>query len=124
MVMYDSLIVVVMIDLVGLAIIGLITRSPTSSGFEKTDDAIVETFFMTKGRDADLGSLHLIVVGDIGGLPFYPYYTRAQRKVAQTMAKWAIGHNLHGVINAGDNMYFTGVNNEYSYRFRVSSLQF
>ncbi|CAJ0592706.1 unnamed protein product [Cylicocyclus nassatus] len=118
MVMYQSLIVVVMVDLVGLAIIGFITRSPISSTFEKTADAIVETFFMTKERNAGPSSLELIVVGDIGGLPFYPYYTRAQRKVAQTMAKWAKEHNLHGVINAGDNMYFTGVDNEYSFRFR------
>ncbi|KJH45909.1 Ser/Thr phosphatase family protein [Dictyocaulus viviparus] len=65
-------------------------------------------------------SLRVILLGDIGGLPVYPYYTYAQTKVANAITDIAIQKKPHFVLNLGDNFYFTGVSNEYDKRFESS----
>uniref|UniRef100_A0A158QP04 Metallophos domain-containing protein n=1 Tax=Haemonchus placei TaxID=6290 RepID=A0A158QP04_HAEPC len=54
------------------------------------------------------------------GLPIYPYVTYAQKKVAKAMTDVAIEKNVKYVLSVGDNIYFTGVSNEYDSRFQTS----
>lgn len=65
-------------------------------------------------------SLNFLVVGDIGGLPVYPYYSYAQTKVARAMVHAARKQPLHFVMNVGDNFYFNGVKNIFDPRFEDS----
>ncbi|VDM75430.1 unnamed protein product [Strongylus vulgaris] len=63
-------------------------------------------------------SLRLIIVGDTGGIPFYPYYSHTQKNVARIMEILAEQRNLQYVINVGDNIYFTGTSFEDVYNGR------
>ncbi|VDK43991.1 unnamed protein product [Cylicostephanus goldi] len=74
---------------------------------------------ITSNEDTDY--LRIIVVGDIGGLPIFPYYTYAQSKVGKVMENWAKKKDIHCVLNVGDNIYYNGVKNEHDSRFRVSA---
>ncbi|CAG9529885.1 unnamed protein product [Cercopithifilaria johnstoni] len=65
----------------------------------------------------DSNNLRFFLVGDIGGLPIYPYTTYAQNLIAKTMAKIGDEKNIQFTISTGDNIYFTGVKNEFDRRF-------
>ncbi|KAF7639725.1 Metallophos domain-containing protein [Meloidogyne graminicola] len=66
--------------------------------------------------------LNFVLVGDIGGLPIYPYFSYAQKRVAEAIAKITNEQEepLNFVINVGDNFYFNGVNNLFDNRFEDS----
>jgi hypothetical protein len=64
-------------------------------------------------------SLRFALIGDTGGLPVYPYYTPAQRGVAETLDLMRVRKHIHFHVNTGDNFYFNGVSNEYDARFQV-----
>ncbi|CAJ0573006.1 unnamed protein product, partial [Mesorhabditis spiculigera] len=65
-------------------------------------------------------SLRFLLIGDTGGLPIYPYTTIAQGTVRDTMIKVVEEKKVQLVLNAGDNVYFTGVVNEFDARFETS----
>ncbi|KAL3109534.1 hypothetical protein niasHT_011689 [Heterodera trifolii] len=69
---------------------------------------------------SDTSQLNFLVVGDIGGLPVFPYYSYAQTKVARAMAKIGRRHRTHFVVNVGDNFYFNGVQTAFDGRFEDS----
>ncbi|VDK73781.1 unnamed protein product [Litomosoides sigmodontis] len=66
----------------------------------------------------DSNNLRFFLVGDIGGLPVYPYTTYAQNLVAKSMSKIGDKENVQFTISTGDNIYFTGVKNEFDRRFQ------
>uniref|UniRef100_A0A0R3RUM0 Tartrate-resistant acid phosphatase type 5 n=1 Tax=Elaeophora elaphi TaxID=1147741 RepID=A0A0R3RUM0_9BILA len=65
-------------------------------------------------------NLQFFLVGDTGGLPVYPYITYTQNLVAKRMAKIGDKGNIHiqFIVSVGDNIYFTGVKNEFDKRFQ------
>ncbi|CAK5075792.1 unnamed protein product [Meloidogyne enterolobii] len=67
-------------------------------------------------------SLNFVIVGDIGGLPIYPYYSYAQKRVAEAISNVVLeqGEPLNFVINVGDNFYFNGVSDIFDSRFEDS----
>lgn len=65
-------------------------------------------------------NLSFLIVGDIGGLPVYPYYSYAQTKVARALAKAARRQPPNFVLNVGDNFYFNGVSDIFDTRFEAS----
>jgi hypothetical protein len=64
------------------------------------------------------------------GIPFTPWFSAAQERVASAMAKQIAGSNPREnsgrttkfVVNLGDNFYATGVSRVDSRRFRVREL--
>ncbi|VDN34306.1 unnamed protein product [Gongylonema pulchrum] len=64
--------------------------------------------------------LRFFIVGDTGGLPVYPYTTYAQNVVAKSLAKIGDDKNTEFTISAGDNIYFTGVKDEFDHRFQAT----
>lgn len=67
---------------------------------------------------ANPNSVRFLVFGDWGGLPFYPYTTRIQRNLAQTMATIAQTKKIDFVLSLGDNFYFKGVRSVDDRRFK------
>ncbi|CAK5051947.1 unnamed protein product [Meloidogyne enterolobii] len=67
-------------------------------------------------------SLNFVIVGDIGGLPIYPYYSYAQKRVTEAISNVVLeqGEPLNFVINVGDNFYFNGVSDIFDSRFEDS----
>ncbi|VDN29005.1 unnamed protein product [Cylicostephanus goldi] len=105
------------IAILGLVIFGMAVIGTITSSFVEIDSDPVSEVSIDK---APSDSLRLIVVGDTGGLPVYPYFSYAQKRVAKAMEKVAESKKVQYVINVGDNIYFTGVENEYDPRFLVS----
>ncbi|CAJ0592705.1 unnamed protein product [Cylicocyclus nassatus] len=70
--------------------------------------------------DEGTAYLKIIVVGDIGGLPEFPYYTYAQSKLEKVMENWAKEKDIHCVVSVGDNIYYVGVKNEHDSRFHTT----
>lgn len=66
----------------------------------------------------DSNNLRFFLVGDTGGLPIYPYTTYAQKLVAKSLATIGDEKSIHFTVSAGDNIYFTGVKNEFDQRFQ------
>uniref|UniRef100_H2ZPY5 Tartrate-resistant acid phosphatase type 5 n=1 Tax=Ciona savignyi TaxID=51511 RepID=H2ZPY5_CIOSA len=62
--------------------------------------------------------LKLVVMGDWGGLPFYPYYSPFEYATSKHLMNVAVGGNYHAVLALGDNFYFNGVTDEYDSRFQ------
>ena len=54
------------------------------------------------------------------GLPIYPYYSYAQKKVAEAIVNVLEQEPLNFVINVGHNFYFNGVSNLFDSRFEDS----
>ncbi|RCN50743.1 hypothetical protein ANCCAN_03129 [Ancylostoma caninum] len=96
----------------GMAVIGSITTNFAEIEVEPAEVAVIE--------NVPTDTLRLFLVGDAGGLPIYPYYSYAQKKVAKSMENMALEKKVQMVLNVGDNIYYTGVSNEYDSRFRVS----
>ncbi|CAI9591388.1 unnamed protein product, partial [Staurois parvus] len=65
-------------------------------------------------------SLRFAVIGDWGGLPLPPYYTKQETLVAaelgKTVAKWGADF----IVSVGDNFYYEGVKDVTSDRFKTS----
>ena len=64
-------------------------------------------------------SVNIIVMGDWGGIPFFPYYTPFEKMNAKQMIKTAAEQQTDFVLALGDNFYHNGVVNEYDSRFMV-----
>ncbi|EPB73614.1 hypothetical protein ANCCEY_07275 [Ancylostoma ceylanicum] len=94
----------------GMAVIGSITTNLAEVEVEPAEVAVVEK--------VPTDTLRLFLVGDTGGLPIYPYYSYAQKVVAKSMENMALEKKVQMVLNVGDNIYYTGVSDEYDSRFR------
>ena len=67
-------------------------------------------------------SVNMIVIGDWGGIPFFPYFSPFQIITANQMIKTAAEQHTDFVLALGDNFYLNGVVNEYDSRFMVMFL--
>ncbi|XGW26008.1 hypothetical protein V3C99_006985 [Haemonchus contortus] len=105
------------IALVTLAMLAVVLVGTITSNYVELDGEPVRKV-ITEEPSGD--ALRILLVGDTGGLPIYPYVTYAQKKVAKAMTDVAIEKNVKYVLSVGDNIYFTGVSNEYDSRFQTS----
>ena len=64
--------------------------------------------------------LQFLAVGDWGGLPFPPWTTPAQHRVAASMGEVAERHEAKFVLSLGDHFYFHGVKSADDPRWRRS----
>ena len=60
------------------------------------------------------------MVGDWGGLPDPPYYTIAQKRVAEQMGRKAEEIGSRFTVGLGDNFYEDGVTNVDDPRFKTT----
>lgn len=95
--------------LVTLGLIAVVSDS--DSGEIELEDGIVS---IPKNDN-----LRFVLLGDTGGLPMI-HETRAQRKVAKQLAYVAQHVGFEAVVTMGDNIYYTGVDNEFDARFESS----
>ena len=63
--------------------------------------------------------LDFLVIGDWGGIPFYPYNTEIENSVAGQMSRYALNNNIQFVLALGDNFYTEGVKDVHDPRFQV-----
>lgn len=63
-----------------------------------------------------------MIIGDWGGLPFYPYTTPSEVAVAEAMGKVGKTFNTSFQLALGDNFYFDGVQSVTDARFEVRSI--
>lgn len=63
-------------------------------------------------------SFNYLVIGDWGGLPFYPYKTYIEEGIAKKIGVVAETLNSKLVLALGDNFYFDGVKNVDDKRFQ------
>ncbi|ETN81830.1 hypothetical protein NECAME_00180 [Necator americanus] len=106
-----------LVALLGLAIFGIAVIGTLTS-----DVILIDDHFMSESvvKTSPTDSLRILLVGDTGGLPVYPFYSYAQKKVAKAMDNLAALKKVQYVINVGDNIYYTGVSDEHDSRFRTS----
>ncbi len=67
----------------------------------------------------DDGNARFFVIGDWGGLPFFPYDTPSEVAVAVAMGKLGAQLNTSFQLALGDNFYFDGVSSVTDPRFEV-----
>ncbi|KAK6179462.1 hypothetical protein SNE40_011817 [Patella caerulea] len=63
-------------------------------------------------------SLRFLVIGDMGGLPVFPYTTPVERGTAKEMGIMASQYGPSFILEIGDNFYYDGVANVSDHRFR------
>ena len=68
------------------------------------------------GEDA----LNFVMLGDWGGQGDAPYYTEAEKAVAESMGKVAAQINSQFTVAMGDNFYPLGVSDAYDRRFQTT----
>ena len=64
-------------------------------------------------------SLRFFAVGDFGGSPEFPYYTKVETGVAKTMGSIGDKYQTSFTLALGDNFYDDGVKNVKDRRFEV-----
>lgn len=62
--------------------------------------------------NASKESLDFLMIGDWGGVDFFPYHTPEQKAVAKSMAAWADTNQADFVLALGDNFYFEGISGD------------
>ena len=67
---------------------------------------------------AEDGTIRFLVLGDWGGKPKKPYYTKSEDDIAEQMGKVASGINANFTIVVGDNFYEDGVTDVDDPRFK------
>ncbi|XP_076440919.1 tartrate-resistant acid phosphatase type 5-like [Babylonia areolata] len=75
-------------------------------------------FVLCAGGCWGLDSLRFLVIGDMGGLPTWPYRTPIEVGTANQMARISTLYNPHFIIELGDNFYFDGVTSVDDKRFQ------
>ncbi|XP_050403032.1 tartrate-resistant acid phosphatase type 5-like [Patella vulgata] len=83
---------------------------------------IVTTFCigLVYGYSSNDEAHRFMVIGDMGGLPFFPYTTPVEMGVAKQMADMANKINPDFILSLGDNFYFNGVRDVTDSRFEES----
>ena len=71
-------------------------------------------FYCAKAEDV----LDFVMIGDWGGQPDAPYYTKAEADIATQMGKKASDVGARFTVALGDNFYDTGVKNVDDQRFK------
>lgn len=71
-----------------------------------------------------MDSLRFLVIGDMGGLPTWPYTTFVEVGTAEEMGKIADLYSPQFVLELGDNFYYDGVKNVQDKRFEVRKYVF
>lgn len=64
-------------------------------------------------------SLRFLVIGDMGGLPTYPYVTSVELGTSEEMATIADKYGVSFIMELGDNFYYDGVKTVDDPRFKV-----
>lgn len=72
------------------------------------------------GKETDDGNARFLIIGDWGGLPFFPYTTPSEEAVAHAMGNIAKKLNTSFQLALGDNFYYQGVESVDDPRFQVS----
>ena len=67
----------------------------------------------------DDGNARFLIVGDWGGLPFFPYTTPSEEAVAHGMGNIGKKLNTSFQLALGDNFYYQGVQSIDDPRFQV-----
>lgn len=65
------------------------------------------------------GTARFLVIGDWGGLPFFPYDSPSEKAVADAMGKMGARLNTSFQLALGDNFYYQGVESVTDPRFQV-----
>ncbi|KAK7101235.1 hypothetical protein V1264_024050 [Littorina saxatilis] len=65
-------------------------------------------------------SLRFLVIGDMGGLPVWPYTTPVEVGTGDEMAKIAKQYSPQFIMELGDNFYYDGVRNLQDKRFEMT----
>uniref|UniRef100_A0A915KP24 Uncharacterized protein n=1 Tax=Romanomermis culicivorax TaxID=13658 RepID=A0A915KP24_ROMCU len=68
----------------------------------------------------DQKTLKFSALGDWGGLPVWPYYSRAQKIVAQALGELAKSEKIDFHLSLGDHFYFVGVKDDDDSRFETT----
>jgi len=68
--------------------------------------------------EAEDGTLRFLVLGDWGGKSDKPYYTKAEKDIAEQMGEVASDINANFTIVVGDNFYEDGVKDVDDSRFK------
>ena len=71
---------------------------------------------LVSGEDA----LNFVMLGDWGGQGDAPYYTEAEKAIADSMGKIAARVNAQFTIAMGDNFYPLGVSDAHDKRFQTT----
>ena len=65
-------------------------------------------------------ALNFVMLGDWGGQGKPPYYTKAEKAIAESMGKVAAQINSQFTVAMGDNFYPLGVTNAHDSRFQTT----
>lgn len=71
------------------------------------------------GKETTDGNARFLILGDWGGLPFFPYTTPSEEAVAHAMGVIAKNLNTSFQLALGDNFYYHGVQSVDDPRFEV-----
>lgn len=111
------------------ALTTLIVAFPTHSGtythihddFEHSFDCVSRSKgrYDVKSKKSSDDKARFLIIGDWGGLPFYPYTTPSEVAVAIAMGNLGEKLNTSFQLALGDNFYYHGVQSVDDPRFKV-----
>ncbi|XP_046338156.2 tartrate-resistant acid phosphatase type 5-like [Haliotis rufescens] len=82
--------------------------------------SIVSIIFVCVTGSLAVDSLRFLVIGDMGGLPTYPYVTSVELGTSVEMATIADKYGVSFIMELGDNFYYDGVKTVDDPRFKFT----